>query len=174
MINPWLFRHMTNLSAGVFTVGWIIQYIWMTLMHSGWSTARKSLYLICHRRLLPLNHLFRSDKQSFLKGKTVRKGSPKWKFGADIMKMFNDLKELENGVFEGYGENHNWTHKSCLWELSYVKVLILPHKINLMHHEQNIAESIMSSCLDVISFIKDNMNVRKELAALCDRSIRQT
>jgi hypothetical protein len=43
-----------------------------------------------------------------------------------------------------------------------------------MHHEQNIAESIMSSCLDVISFIKDNMNVRKELAALCDRSIRQT
>jgi hypothetical protein len=27
----------------------------------------------------------------------------------------------------------------------------------------------MSMCLDVTSFIKDNMNARKDLAALCDR-----
>jgi hypothetical protein len=32
-----------------------------------------------------------------------------------------------------------------------------------------VAESIMSMCLDVICFMKDNMNVRKDLAALCDR-----
>jgi hypothetical protein len=37
-----------------------------------------------------------------------------------------------------------------------------------MHQERNIAESIMSMCLDVISFTKDNMNARKDLAALCD------
>jgi hypothetical protein len=43
--------------------------------------------------------------------------------GADIMKMLDDLNELENGGFEGYGENHNWTHKSYLWELLYVKAL---------------------------------------------------
>jgi hypothetical protein len=40
-----------------------------------------------------------------------------------------------------------------------------------MHQEQNVAESIMSICLDVISFMKDNMNARKDLAALCDRSL---
>jgi hypothetical protein len=71
-------------------------------------------------------------------------------------------------VFEGYGENHNWSNKSCLWELSYAKALILPHNIDLMHQEQNIAESIMNMCLDVTGFTKGNMNVRKDLAALCD------
>jgi hypothetical protein len=37
-----------------------------------------------------------------------------------------------------------------------------------MHQEQNIAESIMSMSLDVTGFAKDNMNARKDLAALCD------
>jgi hypothetical protein len=66
--------------------------------------------------------------------------------------MLDDLKESENGVFEGYSENHNWTHKSYLWELSYAKALILPHNINLMHQERNIAKSIMSMCLNVTGF----------------------
>jgi hypothetical protein len=48
-----------------------------------------------------------NDTLSFLKGKTVRKGPPKRKFGVDIIKMLDDLKESENGVFEGYSENHN-------------------------------------------------------------------
>jgi hypothetical protein len=30
-------------------------------------------------------------------------------------------------------------------------------------------ESIISMCLDVTGFSKDNMNARKDLAALCDR-----
>jgi hypothetical protein len=37
-----------------------------------------------------------------------------------------------------------------------------------MHQERNIAESIMSMCLDVTRFTKDNMNTRKDLAALYD------
>jgi hypothetical protein len=82
--------------------------------------------------------------------------------------MLDDTKESENGVFEGYSKNHNWTHKSCLWELPDAKSLILSHNIDLMHQERNIAESIMSMCLDVISFMKDNMNARKDLTALYD------
>ncbi len=77
----------------------------------------------------------RGDKKLFTKGKIVRKGPPKKKFGVDIIKMLDDLKESKNGVFEGYSENHNWTHKSCLWELSYAKALILPHTIDLLHQE---------------------------------------
>jgi hypothetical protein len=38
-----------------------------------------------------------------------------------------------------------------------------------MHQEQNVAESIMNMCLDVTSFMKDNLNARKDLADLCDR-----
>jgi hypothetical protein len=85
--------------------------------------------------------------------------------------MLDDLKESGNGKFEGYGENHNWIHKSCLWELPYAKALILPHNIDLMHQECNVVESIISMCLDVTGFSKDNMNARKELAALCDRPL---
>jgi hypothetical protein len=49
-----------------------------------------------------------------LKGKTIRKVPPKAKLGADIIERINDLKESENGVFDSYGENHNWTYKNCL------------------------------------------------------------
>jgi hypothetical protein len=66
------------------------------------------------------------------------------------------------------GKKHNWTHKSCLWELSYAKTLILPHNIDLMHQECNVAESIISMCFDVTGFSKDNVNTRKDLGALCN------
>jgi hypothetical protein len=111
------------------------------------------------------------NRKLFTKGKRVRKGPPKQKHGADITQMLDDLKELGNGKFEGYSENHNWTHKRCLWELPYAKALILPHNIDLMHQEHNVVESIISMCLDVTDFSKDNMNARKDLATLCDRPL---
>jgi hypothetical protein len=40
-----------------------------------------------------------------------------------------------------------------------------------MHQERNVAENIISMCLDVTGFSKGNMNVRKDLAALCDRPL---
>jgi hypothetical protein len=132
---------------------------------------KKSPFFNCHRRFLPLSHPFRGDRKSFMKGKTVRKGPPKRKLRADITQMLDDLKESGNDKFKGYGENHNWTHKSCLWELPYAKALILPHNIDLMHQERNVAESIISMCLDVTGFSKDNMNARKDLVALCDHPL---
>jgi hypothetical protein len=54
-------------------------------------------------------------------------------------------------------------------ELPYAKALILHHNIDLMHQECNVLKNIMSLCLDVTSFMKDNMNARKDLAVLCDR-----
>jgi hypothetical protein len=47
--------------------------------------------------------------------------------------------------------------------------MILPHNIDLMHQEHNVAESIISMCFDVTGFSKDNVNARKDLAALCNR-----
>jgi hypothetical protein len=79
---------------------------------------KKVSFFDCHQRFLPSNHPFRNDTQSFFKGKTVRIWPSKRKFRADIIKMLDDM-ESENCVFEGYGENHNWTHKNCLWELPY-------------------------------------------------------
>jgi hypothetical protein len=84
------------------------------------------------------------------------------------MKMLGELNESQDGGLEGYDEKHNRTHKSCLWELPYAKVLILPNNINLMHQECNIAENIISMCFEVTSFSKDNINVGKDLVDLCN------
>ena len=75
----------------------------------------------------------------------------------------------KEGEFVGYDKEHNWTYISCLWELPYAKALILPHNIDLMHQERNVAESIVSMCFDFTGQTKDNLNARKDLAALCDR-----
>jgi hypothetical protein len=85
------------------------------------------------------------------------------------MKILGELNESENGGFEGYDKKHNWTHKSYLWKLLYAKTLILPHNIDLMHQERNVAESIISMCFDVTAFSKDNINARIDLATLCNR-----
>src|SRR5690242_11779740 len=85
------------------------------------------------------------------------------------MKQHHDLKLAEGGGFEGYGKEHNWTHISFLWELTYAKALILPHNIDLMHKERNVAKSIMSMCFDVTRQSKDNIQARKDLSLLCDR-----
>jgi hypothetical protein len=129
----------------------------------------KVSFFDCHQRFLPFTHEFKGDKESSKKGKSIRKGPPKRKLGADIMKMLGELKESQDGGFEGFDEKHNWTHKSCLWELPYAKALILPHNINLMHQECNAVESIISMCFDVTGFSKDNVNARKDLADLCNR-----
>jgi hypothetical protein len=44
--------------------------------------------------------------------------------------------------FVGYEKEHNMTHKCALWELPYVKVLILMHNVDVMHQERNVDESI--------------------------------
>jgi SUMO ligase MMS21 Smc5/6 complex component len=51
-------------------------------------------------------------------------------------------------------------------KLSYAKALILPHNIDLMYQEHNVAERIISMCFDVTGFSKDNVNIRKDLADL--------
>jgi hypothetical protein len=40
----------------------------------------------------------------------------------------------------GYGEQHMWTHKSGLTRLPYYDDLLLPHNIDVMHTEKNVAE----------------------------------
>jgi hypothetical protein len=85
------------------------------------------------------------------------------------MEMLGELEESQNGGFEDYGKKHNWTHKSCLWELPSAMALILPHNIDLMHQESNVVESIISMCFLVTGFLKDKVTARKDLATLCNR-----
>jgi hypothetical protein len=54
---------------------------------------RKDSFFDCHQRFLLLSHEFRGDKESFQNGESVRKGQPKRKLEADIVKMLDELKE---------------------------------------------------------------------------------
>jgi hypothetical protein len=47
------------------------------------------------------------DKKSFQKDKSIRKGAPKRRLRADIVKMLSELKESQDCGFEGYGKKHN-------------------------------------------------------------------
>ena len=44
--------------------------------------------------------------------------------------------------FVGYGVEHMWTHKPGLERLPYFDDLLLPHNIDVMHTEKNVAEAL--------------------------------
>jgi hypothetical protein len=119
---------------------------------------------------LPANHQFRAQKNAFKKDTIVTKGPPKRLSGTEIAAMLDDLKlNKDRDGYEGFGTEHNWTHICGLWELSYVKALLLMHNIDVMHQERNVGESIISTCMDFADKTKDNLKARKDLAEICDR-----
>jgi hypothetical protein len=130
----------------------------------------KISYFDCHRCFLANDHPFRLEANAFKKDTIVTKGPPKRLNGSEILTMLNALEENEDGDgYIGYGTEHNWTHKCGLWELPYVKALILMHNIDVMHQERNVAESIISTCMNLAGKTKDNVKARKDLAQICDR-----
>ena len=61
-----------------------------------------------------------------------------------------------------------WTHKSSLTRLPYFDDLLLPHNIDVMHTEKNIAKALWATLMDTDKS-KDNPMARVDLAMLCDR-----
>jgi hypothetical protein len=119
---------------------------------------------------LPRDHPFRFDRNTFRNDTIVMRGPPKRLSGLEILMGLNDLKLNEHGnQFEGFGTKHNWTHKCDLWELPYVKALILMHNSDIMHQERNMGESIISTCLNITDKTKDNPKARKDLALICSQ-----
>jgi hypothetical protein len=118
----------------------------------------KICYFDYHRCFLPQTHPYRFEVNTFMKGTIVTKGPPRCLSGLEIESMLNNLKENESGDgYIGYEIEHNWTHKCGLWGLPYVKVLILMHKIDIMHQEHNVGESILSTCMNLGDKTKENI-----------------
>jgi hypothetical protein len=65
---------------------------------------------------------------------------------------------------------HNWTHICALWEIPYAQALILMHNIDVMHQERNVAESIVSTCMDIRGKTKDNFKARRDIADVFNHS----
>jgi hypothetical protein len=127
-------------------------------------------YFDCHRCFLPLNHEFRLDSDTFKKGNIILEGLPRRLSGPKIDDMLDNLVLNKKGNgFVGYENDHNWTHKCALWELPYIKALILMHNIDIMHQEHNVCESILNTCMSFVNKTKNNHKARKDLALLCNR-----
>jgi hypothetical protein len=82
--------------------------------------------------------------------------------------LSNLVLNREGNEYEGYGEENNWTHICTLWELPYAHALILMHNIGVMHQECNVAESIVSTCMDIMGKTKDNFKARRDIADVCN------
>jgi hypothetical protein len=107
---------------------------------------------------------------AFRKDTIVEKGPPRRRIGQEIIEELNNLN-ISDGreEFEGYEKEHNWTQKCGLWELPYLKALILIHNIDVMHQERNVAESIVMTCMNFLEKSKDNKQARKDLVTICHR-----
>jgi hypothetical protein len=62
-----------------------------------------------------------------------------------------------------------WTHKSGWTRLPYYDDMLLPHNIDVMHAEKNVAEALWATIMDILDKSKDNVKARVDLTALCDR-----
>ena len=126
-----------------------------------------------HRQFLPIDHPFRHDIKNFRKGVVVTDPQPQMFTGAEVYDQIEALM-LEEGVdrFEGYNEHHMWTHKSGLTRLPYYKDLLMPHYIDVMHTEKNVAEALWATLMETEKS-KDNPKARVDLATLCDRPTQE-
>jgi hypothetical protein len=110
------------------------------------------------------------QKDSFRKDTVIKKGPPKCLSGPEIAENLSKLVlNRERNGYEGYEEEHNWIHICALWELPYAHALILMYNIDVMHQECNVAESIVSTCLDITGKTKDNFKARRDIEDIYKR-----
>jgi hypothetical protein len=82
-------------------------------------------YFDYHQRWLPPKHHFRTQKDSFRKDTIVKKGPLKRLSGPETAENLSKLVlNREGNGYEGYREEHNWTHICVLWDLPYAQALI--------------------------------------------------
>jgi hypothetical protein len=153
---------IANLPAGVSMIGWIVLYVWMTLMRAGCCTARKSLSLIFIEDSYHWVTLLGVIKSHLWKARQLEKGHKSEKLEQISHKCSMILRSQKMVSLK-------------------VTVRITTGLINIIfgsslmqRHCYYPTTSILcttSMCLDVTGFSKDNMNARKDLAALYDRPL---
>jgi hypothetical protein len=132
---------------------------------------RKPCWFDCHRRFLPDDHAFRKSLKCFRKKTKVFECAPKRLSGEEIYQQLCSLTldKKEKHKYEGFGKLHNWIDISGLWQLPYWKKLVLRHNIDVMHNEKNVADVMLSMCIDITERTKDNSKARLDMAEICDR-----
>ncbi|KAM3318013.1 hypothetical protein ACQJBY_035636 [Aegilops geniculata] len=171
----WYFTSLHDLPARAIFCGWCVHGKWpcpVCMQNLTFYWLKKGGKFTCfdkHRPFLRPDHPFRRDKKNFKKGKVIDAPPPPVMTGHMIKAQLDALQPNANGSgFVGYGETHNWTHIPCLWKLPYFQDLLLPHNIDVMHTEKNIAEALFGTIFDTEK-TKDNVKARLDQEKLCDR-----
>ncbi|GJX05584.1 putative transposon, En/Spm-like protein [Tanacetum coccineum] len=134
------------------------------------SALSKQSY-VGHRRYLPYNHPFRKQKkafngqQEFLQAPIPMTGEQIYN---EIQKQKRNTTEEEGSSSQVNGQNGVYWKKFNIWyrKLKYWRHNPVPHCIDFMHVEKNVAESIVGTLLHVSGKTKNGLNARLDLAEL--------
>ncbi|XP_060182237.1 uncharacterized protein LOC132611895 [Lycium barbarum] len=147
---------------------WTISDFLAYSMLSGWSTAGKLACPYCmeetqsfrlqhgrntswfdsHRMFLDQHHPFRRDRKNFLKGKTVKRLSPSYRIGKEILNQICDLgirkvteldaQEVNRKIYKSCG----WKKRNIFWDFPYWSSNMIRHNLDVMHIEKNVFDNL--------------------------------
>ncbi|KAK9214285.1 hypothetical protein WN944_006278 [Citrus x changshan-huyou] len=137
--------------------------------------SKKNAY-IGHRRWLPHDHPFRTQKQPF-NNKHEREPPPNPLNSEAIFRKVESIEnkwgKVKDKKRKKRGEKKDddddrvwWKKKSIFFKLEYWKYLLIRHQLDVMHIEKNICESIYGTLLNIPGKTKDGIKSRWDLKVL--------
>ncbi|GKB05633.1 retrovirus-related pol polyprotein from transposon TNT 1-94 [Tanacetum coccineum] len=134
------------------------------------SASSKQSY-VGHRRYIPYNHPFRKQKKAFNRQQEFLPAlipMTREQIYNEIQKQKRNTTEEEGSSSQVNGQNGAYWKKFNIWyqKLRYWRHNSVPHCIDFMHVEKNVAESLVRTLLHVARKTKDGVNARLDLAEL--------
>ena len=110
-----------------------------------------------HRKFLPRHHQFQRNKNSFLKGKIVRKVAPHVRSGEEILEQIEQLGLKKVSEIDAESTNARifkscecgWKKRSIFWDLPYWSTNLIRHNLDVMHIEKNVFDNVFNTVMNV-------------------------
>ncbi|KAI5317622.1 hypothetical protein L3X38_037329 [Prunus dulcis] len=118
-----------------------------------------------HRRWLPWDHEWREKDKEFNRNTKRRLQPGEWS-ADEILEQLNrlDFALFGKTVSRTRPSTHmNWTHKPMFFELLYWSKLKLRHKLDVMHVEKNVFDTVVGTILDIEGKTKDTIKTHLDL-----------
>lgn len=128
-----------------------------------------------HRRFLPINHRFRSQKRPF-NGKDEHRSRPKPMTGLECLIQLSTLHfkfgkghvskppRRPKGAPKPY--KGPWKKESIFFQLPYWKNLLIRHNLDVIHIEKNICDAVLGTLLGIDGKNKDSIKARADLVRM--------
>jgi len=78
------------------------------------------------------------------------------------------MTEMASFKISSFGETHNWTKRSIIWNFPYWKTNLLRHNCDVMHIEKNFFDNVLNTMMDVKGKTKDDAKARLDMETLCN------